>query len=36
MPAGRFSIAAPIYPAAKNNFTLRGAGLRANDFTYYD
>src|SRR5882762_2507230 len=26
MPAGRFSIAAPIYPAAKNNFTLRGAG----------
>jgi hypothetical protein len=26
MPAGTFRIAAPIYPAAKSNFTLRGAG----------
>jgi hypothetical protein len=26
MPAGTFKIAAPIYPAAKSNFTLRGAG----------
>src|SRR5262249_49988351 len=26
MPAGTFLIATPIYPAAKSNFTLRGAG----------
>ena len=26
MPAGTFLIAAPIYPATKSNFTLRGAG----------
>ncbi len=26
MPAGTFKVATPIYPAAKNNFTLRGAG----------
>ena len=26
MPAGTFKIATPIYPAAKSNFTLRGAG----------
>lgn len=26
MPAGTFKVATPIYPAAKSNFTLRGAG----------
>ena len=26
MPAGTFKIATPIYPTAKSNFTLRGAG----------
>ncbi len=26
MPAGTFKIATPIYPSAKSNFTLRGAG----------